>query len=418
MYSEEKKKLEQYKQSFDDIDIPDELDDQIHQGFLKANQGQKRRLPFKWLLSVALVAIVLVGFASTKYILDFVRDNKGLVDAIQHDYYMEIDESEKVDGVEFTVDGVIADEYGMVVLYTIESDEKHKDLRLNDARIDHEVSSYSFGNEEERNKGKAVSGMIEIYYQSPVKGNEYEFEAEVRGGSPEGKTHQSVDEQFTVSFVLPDDFLTEKTYELNETVSIEEQKMTFTKAVITPLRTEVHVEMDPSNTKKILNFDDLRLVDEAGEEWGKIVNGITATHASENEQVIYLQSNYFTEPEELYLSLDQVQAIDKDEQFVIVDPVKEEILQQPEGDELTDMEIDLSYLVFYTKGETFSENYPISLGTVYNQDGDVLESYSSYVRGNEIGISLFDLSEESEPVSVEITGYPTWITGDEKIRIK
>ena len=50
--------------------------------------------------------------------------------------------------------------------------------------------------------------------------------------------------------------------------------MTFVSATVYPLRVEVHVKMDPNNTKKLLNFDDLRLVDEHGETVGKFRNGI------------------------------------------------------------------------------------------------------------------------------------------------
>lgn len=38
----------------------------------------------------------------------------------------------------------------------------------------------------------------------------------------------------------------------------------------------LNVSYDPTNSKKIFGFDDLTLVNEKGEEWGPIMNGVTS----------------------------------------------------------------------------------------------------------------------------------------------
>src|ERR1700730_16497879 len=65
---------------------------------------------------------------------------------------------------------------------------------------------------------------------------------------------------------------------------------------------------NPHNTKRILNFDDLRLVDENGTTWNKINDGETAKQISKDESIIYLQSNYFRNPKKLSLVINKIQA--------------------------------------------------------------------------------------------------------------
>ena len=78
--------------------------------------------------------------------------------------------------------------------------------------------------------------------------------------------------------------------------------------------------VDPANTKEIFGFEDLRLVDEKGETWTSINNGITSSGARDDDvNIYYLQSNYFEEPKELYLQFNKLMAMDKDEAFLLID---------------------------------------------------------------------------------------------------
>src|SRR5699024_11695738 len=84
-----------------------------------------------WFIEAAIVAFILVGFASTLKIMDVIKDNKGLMDAVDQDYYETLNlSSETIDGVTFTIDGVIKDTSGLVVFYTIDSEEPRSRLTL------------------------------------------------------------------------------------------------------------------------------------------------------------------------------------------------------------------------------------------------------------------------------------------------
>src|SRR5690606_12970855 len=103
-------------------------------------------------------------------------------------------------------------------------------------------------------------------------------------------------------------------YSLEQEVQIDGQKFTVDEIVIHPLRTEVTISLNPANSMKILQFEDMRLEDENSEVWGSILNGLTSTWENDGQSTTYLlQSNYFEQPEGLYLRINSVQALSNDE---------------------------------------------------------------------------------------------------------
>src|SRR5690625_4737519 len=112
------------------------IDDHILTGFQRAKKKTRNPIKRNWLIVAAIVAFVLVGFASTLKIMDVIKDNKGLMDAVDQDYYETLNlSSETIDGVTFTIDGVIKDTSGLVVFYTIDSEEPRSRLTLDDVQL-------------------------------------------------------------------------------------------------------------------------------------------------------------------------------------------------------------------------------------------------------------------------------------------
>lgn len=170
-------------------------------------------------------------------------------------------------------------------------------------KLDWGTFSSGSGNLKISKDGKTTNtGTIELSFENPLTARKFELNIKGRGDKQL--------ESFVLQFELRKPIQEKKTYKLNKKVTIEGQKITFLDATIYPIRIAVHVKMDPNNSKKLLNFDDLRLVDENGETWNKIANGVTASKISDDEAIYYLQSNYFREPKELYLVLNKIQAVD------------------------------------------------------------------------------------------------------------
>ena len=138
---------------------------------------------------------------------------------------------------------------------------------------------------------------------------------------------------------------------VNETVSIEGQKITIKQIEISPIKVGVHVHVDPSNTKEIFGFEDLRLIDDKGEIWSSITNGLIASGTSEYGKVYYLQSNYFEQPQGLTLTFNKLQAMDKNEAYVVIDTDKGIILEQPTDQRFTVKKTTRSLIELYLNGE-------------------------------------------------------------------
>src|SRR5690625_7717165 len=81
------------------------------------------------------------------------NDNKGLKDAINHEYYQEINVSENIDGMEVTFNGAIVDEKSLVLFYDIRTNEKFLEVDMNELEVRDEKgneidwSSFSYESE-------------------------------------------------------------------------------------------------------------------------------------------------------------------------------------------------------------------------------------------------------------------------------
>ena len=322
-------------------------------------------------------------------------------------------------GLTFTVDGAIADEESMVLFYSLESSEKQKELTIEEVHLERvdgkklDFGSYSGGRDFISQEGESsFNDIFEYHFQTPLKERSFRLRVKVK------KEQQT--EEYLLHFELKKDIQKKKTIKLDKTVTIEGQKITLEKAEIYPLRVAVHVKMDPSNTKKLLEFEDIRLVDENGETWNKIANGVTASRISDDEAIIYLQSNYFNEPKELYLILNKIQAVDKEDANIVIDTQKKQILKQPDGNLLTDLIVEGTHVGFKIPAKD-EFNYHLISGAK-DRNGNEIESpetsMSHYDGKMEIGIHMPGLTAEMSPISLELSFYPSWIEGEGKIRIK
>jgi len=438
MYEKEEQQLKQWYQN---IEVPVELvDEAIFTGYQKAVVERKRqsRLKKTW-VTLAAAVIILVGFFTSirlspafadyitvfpgmEKIVDLIRNDKGKLLAVANKYYEKIGVSQEKNELKMTIDGAIMDENGLVLFYTIDSKEKLKDLRMEDVQIESmdgeklNLGSVSMGSPLDWDKSTtSYSDMFEFYFQSPSKAKKLQLKVSVVNG-------QKLKEEFNLKFDLKKKVQKKKSYILNKAVTIEGQKFSFLDADVYPLRVAVHVKMDPANTKRILSFEDLRLVDESGEIWNKINNGVTASLISPDEAIIYLQSNYFREPKELYLVVNKMQAIDKDEVKVIVDTKKSQILRQPAGDYLSNVRMQGDDLLFNL--QTKKEFNSFLFSNITDGNGKEIVSTTGFMGGRnekgitEIGINIPGLKNQNSPISLELTSYPSWIEGEGKIKIK
>jgi hypothetical protein len=434
MFKREEEQLNNYKKEFDNMPISSEsIDKAIMTGFHKAKSEELKTVRKKRsIYSFITAALLLIGLFSSirispvfasyiseipgmEKIVDLIRDDKGRLAAVENKYYHELGVTSEVkDGLKVTLDGTIADEMGIVLYYTLHSEEKQEEIMIDKVKLRAkngtalDEASISYGSPHSSEEGKhSYSGEIEYFFEAPLTAKDYVIDIEVKG------------KEFSLPFTLSD-FKGKKEYSINQTMELEGQKINIEKAVVYPLRIAVYLEADPDNNKQILHLDDLRIVDEKGEVWGKISKGVTAKGSYDEKQEIYLESNYFHEPKELYLLLNKAQAVDKNELFVVVDPKQQKILHQPKENMLKIVKTVDSDLVFTLNKEEF----PYSMfNGIFEMSGKEIESgtyYSSVTSEGlqEIGVNVPGLSIRKEPIKLKLSFYPAWIKGNGKIRIK
>jgi Family of unknown function (DUF5643)/Domain of unknown function (DUF4179) len=437
MYKREEEQLNDFKKEYDNIPVSlDKLDHAIMGGFNKAkleerNSSRKKKRIYSFiaaaLLLIGLFSSIRISSVFASYIseipgmekiVELIRDDKGRLAALENKYYQEQGVSDKNGDLTVTIDGTIADEKGIVIFYTIESEEQLKDIMFDNVKIrakDETVldeAFISFGDAHSSEKGEdTFSGEIEYFFEVPIEPKEYIVELKIK------------EKSFSIPFTLKE-FKEKKEYAIHQTMELEGQKINVEKVTIYPLRAAVKLKMDSSNKKQILQLDDLRLVDENNEVWGKITNGVTASGDKDSDQEIYLQSNYFKEPKELYLVLNSAQAIDKDNAVVVVDTENLAILKQPAGDKLSNVRKEYGQLVFDLHVKKSSNYSGMGFGTITDAQGNEIESHAQSMSADEesnlrmVGIELPLLKTEQNPITIELDFYPLWIKGNEKIRIK
>lgn len=209
----------------------------------------------------------------------------------------------------------------------------------------------------------------------------------------------------------------------NQTAEVEGQKITFEKLTVHPTRVALQIKYDSQNSKKILSYEDIAIIDENGEEFGTIKNGISASLIEENRIILYFQSNYFRFPKEIYITAKRFNALDKDKLEVLVDLEKEKLLSKPDNQiHLTGIESNTENMVVNFKlirdnieddGRVygvFSSKFTDSTGKEYSSSGG----------GSNVGdvhLVMKNLPYVS-PLKLTIDQYPVHIKGDIQIRVK
>ncbi|MGM8213144.1 DUF4179 domain-containing protein [Virgibacillus sp. W0430] len=422
MYEREEEQLKKYKEQIERLNIPNNsLDQAIQKGFKKAKQQKSLTGRNKLLVGFAIVAIVLIGCVASITFYELTKENKGLMSAIEHDYFEEIGASEKKNGLRVTIDGAIADTNGIVLFYTIKSDTKEKELFMENVQLRNgqgeqlQEASVSYGEPHYSEKGqKKYRGKIEYFFTDKLSTTDFNLHFEIVG--------QGRKDTFHIPFSLHNELKKDVVYAMNKVVETNGQKITISKVVISPLRAAVHMKYDPENTKKLVDFPDLHLVNEDGEIWGKLVNGLTTRHIDEHEKIIYLQSNYFKDPEKLYLSFKRIQAINKSESSVVVDLKEEKVIKQPSGNKFSEFQVIGNELLF-TMGP--QDEFPFGLfGKVMDSNNKELNvrsmgyHFNTEEKVNKYSVTIEGLSVLQSPITLELEFYPKWIWIDEDIQLR
>ncbi|WP_227396890.1 DUF4179 domain-containing protein [Jeotgalibacillus aurantiacus] len=421
MFQEEEKRLNEYKNKIQRLEIPEEkLEGAIFEGIRLA---KKKKRSSKWMLPAVAAAVFLITFIMTvrvspvmaghiasipgmERIVELIRYDRGLQSAVDNEYMEPIGVSRSIDGVKVTIDSAIYDEYGLVLFYTIELDEAKENFNVWPTNIAGPdglsmLASSSGPGLDASNDNKTYTGMWNLIFEDKTELNDFTIEFEID------------EETLSIPVSLTGEPLETKQFDLNQVVVVEEQKVNIQNIKITPIRAIVELEALDENDLKLLTFENMKMVNEDGDEWGKVSNGVYSTGDN-----LLLQSNYFEMPEELYLMLGEIQVIDKDESSLIIDTEQKKIIKKPENFpfEITSIERKLIEI------EKSGKEFPYGLfSQAIDANGNKVDISRSGIRYSAGEVSMFDMSFETvdyeNPISLEFQFYPQWIESNEKIKI-
>lgn len=461
---------------YDRINLPDSIDEYVARGIKKGRKLKKRQL-FKRTTG-AMISIILVIFVfgirvspvfaanvakipGLKYIVELISLDKGLTSAVDNNYIQNINQSLEKNGIKFTVRDIIADNSGIIIFYNLDNktDFVHpyfQDLKLLDeSRNELKMSSsYGLGGSSKNFDGKLefyvvnennelgvnpqnnitqsdelpdkVILQFKISVDVPKNNAELEPVKDNKGFSEPQNNSKALDGiyEFPITIDKSKFSSMEKVYKIGRSVEIEGQKIYFDEIKTYPIKSILSISFDKSNSMRIFSFDDLKLIDETGQEWGRITNGMSGSYPGEESQKLNFQSNYFNKPKKLYITGSSAQALDKEKCFFTLDIKNKKIISPYDLLTLTDLSLEKDKLFFEANIKKdisdIHRSYQISNEAV-DANGNKLEIVSEGMSSGE-QISGMDYSiklskDFKGPITFKINGYPTRIKGGFKVEI-
>lgn len=431
---------EQYMKQLDTIAVPGlEIEQAILEGQHRAEK-EKRIVRLQKLkkgligitATACLILALLVGirvspvFASTLSQIPVVSElvaliagnkDKGLQDIVDNEYYEVIDQTVTENGLSLTLKGVIADESGMIIYYSVTAEEPEvlKGLSVNRVRIYKDEKEFGDGYGSSffyREGDVAIEDEIDVHSNEKLDYSSKQFAFNVTFSDE----HETV---ITIPFELKQPIAITKSHSIAKEVVVNGQKIWLDELNISPLRAELKLHADKNNSMRLLAVRSLELIDEMGEQWGAINNGITATGTfDEKGYSLYIQSNYFRDPKQLTLRLGEIEALPRGEDYIEVDFEQQKVLYQPsliEGD----ISVTNDSIIYIgtveigelTQGNMFASGVDAKGEMVYRGFGTMHSGEEYYTHDQ------FELEGFTNPIRLPIVSYPNFLPDSIEVEI-
>ncbi|WP_407270936.1 DUF4179 domain-containing protein [Radiobacillus sp. PE A8.2] len=425
--------------------LPSGIDQQIFKGVARARHVKKRWefVKHTGLSGVALLLFFVLsvnfipGFSNVasnipglEKVVDLVEYDKGLQDVAKNNYVQVVDKSDTNEEVTFNIDHLIIDKRRLVFFYSIETEADYDIVGIRGAKVlddqgevideygvtlsrvdlykgnNSSTIDFSWIQDQEFTENMTLQLQL-VYYNEKDETEAYEIEG-----------------TYDISFPVDlQKIQMSKTYDINQSASIDGQVIHFNKLESFPTRQVLYLEYDENNSKKIMQLPGLRLVNEAGET----VATEDSSSLDGNKRIVSMTSNYFQDYEELYIVLDKVMAVDKDKAQVVVDLEKKQLLQAPDDRlELRDVSTDdnmfqledvLGLYFTFDKEEDGDEILRFEMAGFTDATGQEFGSVTNYSSTNDFGYFIED-RQYSNPITIELFQYPAYIEGDIRVRVK
>ncbi len=447
-FEKEEQELEKSKPNYDQLNIADDLANQAILEGIKRAKNMKTRKKKNLSAKVFLVAsILIIGIVSSIKISDamadyianvpgmegiikLIRQDKGLVAAVENNYLQKVEASDEYSGLKVTVDSIIHDERNLIVFFQYETINNNLDFALKEIILltaERETLPYNptFSSFEKDGDSLRVAKFpLDEKDELPEKliaSFEFRGVGEFIDFSENGKIF---DRNHEVAFSIDKDkFAKKEVFQLNQTSTVAGQNITIKEVILYPSQADVHLVYDEKNSKRIFGFNDLELVDGAGRVWHSYAEK-SLNLDNEDGTIIQLQSPYFSYPEELYLRFSSIRAIEKDELWVEIDPVHKKILKAPKDGKLKEvfmredkleikLETDFNFLhnQIFMYAEDFEGNI-IGDGKSFGAGGSPVDNYVTY------SVPYPEDEKVEGPIRLKLLDYPATINRDINLKIR
>ncbi|KOS62931.1 DUF4179 domain-containing protein [Lysinibacillus sp. FJAT-14222] len=325
------------------IDVPKEKLQQVRMDMFRKVQREKRIK--KRIFSVAIVSLFCLSFLFSirvsptiasqvakipgfkEIVLAVVRD-KGIKDIVDNGYYEEINTTQSKNGLSLTLQGVIADNSGLVLYYDADATFDMSELYLEEVKLfqgDKEIEGGASFTNHQSNQTR-FSSSVDYSYSEPFAYTSKDFKVVFRFYE---KDKGNI--EITIPFSLQNEIAKEKIITANRIVDVGGQKFTITQIRRSPLRTSIDIELDEANTMQILALDDIAVETENGERREGIKYGLSLGGDNRDGKFTFnLQSNYFHDSDSLKILIGAVHAVPKGEDYIEVDFGTKEVLMKPD----------------------------------------------------------------------------------------
>ena len=397
---------------------------------VRKEKKRKKRMTYSTLLFAMLLILFVTSlrvsptFASYVAkipgftpIVELIAFDRGLEDVVKHDYFEEIGESvtSPENNITVTVVGVAADFTGMSIAYTVEAPFELSQYLLSDIKILQAGEpipagfSYNFTNSEGE---KYIEDLIQLTNSEGMDYTNRDFALELTFKG----THKGT---ITVPFSIQQEIKQPKVLAENIELVFQNQKITLEKVTVSPLRASISVRLDENNTMQVLSLDDIKLIDETGEEWASIKNGISANGSARDQAfTMYMQSNYFHEPKTLTLQIGSIAALPKGEDTIKVDLKNKKVLYMPPQ---VDWDISFEQNQLIVEGENPTEFTRQMLLWARDENGEDVpdiqrtfeDHFDSHFKEN-----VYFKDGITSPITIDIAYFPNFIGENIEVPLK
>lgn len=427
-----------------DSALDDAIRKGVEQGRRRAVRARRSRLSMKLMASALCVLLLLTGFIRVSPVfaailrdipgmsgfVELIEGDRTLMSAVNNEFIQRVDVTDSKNGYRFTVDGIIADEQRVVILYSGEGPGINRNT---------EIEDYEFRDESGKDIEAAIlSGSIPENVDDPDSVMHDKIDI-VMG---EGKITPhiiSFNVKLKGQWLEVDIPVDHSRFEgMKETITVDQdieiggQRFTIGNAIITPLQAKITIQTDQSNTKMTNLFINPALVDEKGHRWE--YTGGTGGLNNE-ESVIHFQSTFFEKPKKLTFVADGLLLSDKGKTFVVNTETEETLTTPDSRIQLTNVKKDAEGLQLtialsrLDKEETFygysfleyQASFKDATGKVYQllDRSGAASSWHTTETGGEAEIYYtIPNAGYKQPLTFEVYQYPGYVLKKVNVDIK